>query len=214
MIDINSYLSRGYHFGNITDIFDNINEFNMICDQICDISINNETYWNCQFVVGSDSEEFSPHLIPIGLKADRQIRANQQNLIILQRSYSMKKSYLVNHFFNYFDKFSIQFLKKIYNNDVGDGGNNFIQCYINGDKLNPHTDNHNEATCALVIYLSNDHYDNNGGLLNLTNIGESCVPLRGMYSLLDLTKNNPRHEVTEVTGDFRRFSYLLFASKK
>ena len=94
------------------------------------------------------------------------------------------------------------------------GGNDFIQCYVNGEKLNPHTDSHNNATCALVIYLSNDHYDNNGGLLNLTHIKESCAPLRGTYSLLDLTQHNIRHEVTEVTGNFRRFSYHCFGSKK
>ena len=213
MIDVDSYLTKGYHFGNVTDIFENTDEFNLICDQICNIPID-EPYWKCQFVVGSETDEFAPHLIPISLRKDRETKAKQQNLTVLQRSYSMVQSNLVNNFFNYFRQHSIEFLKKIYHNKTGTGGNHFIQCYVNGDRLNPHTDNHNEAICALVIYLSNEHYDNNGGFLNLTDIGESCIPVRGVYSLLDLTQNNLRHQVTEVTGNFRRFSYLIFASKK
>jgi hypothetical protein len=213
MIDVDSYLSTGYHFGNVTDIFENINEFNLLCDQICNIPID-ETYWGCQFVVGCDTDEFIPHIIPISLKEDRQTRAAQQNLDVIQCAYSMKRLSTVNHFFNYFQQHSTEFLKKIYHNKAGDGGNDFINCYVNGDKLNPHTDNHNESTCALVIYLSNDNYDNNGGLLNIVEYAESCVPIRGIYSLLDLTQNNLRHQVTEVTGNFRRFSYHIFASKK
>lgn len=213
MIDVDSYLTKGYHFGDVTDIFENIDEFNLICDQICNIP-SDEKHWNCQFVVGCDTDEFTPHLIPMSLKEDRKSRAAKQNLEVLQCAYSLNRSSNVSHFFDYFQQHSNEFLKKIYQNKVGDGGNDFIQCYVNGDKLNPHTDNHNESTCALVIYLSNDTYDNSGGLLNLIESGKSCVPTRGTYSLLDLTQHNLRHQVTEVTGDFRRFSYHIFASKK
>ena len=83
------------------------------------------------------------------------------------------------------------------------------RCYLEGDKLSAHTDAHAGDDCVLILYLSNDVWDNNGGLLKINDTDDLCKPIRGNFSLIDLTNSDVRHEVTEVTGNFRRYSYLF-----
>lgn len=210
MIDIVTYLEKGYYFGQISDIIDDIDEFNSRCDTVMNIPLTDETKWRCQYLV-SDSykypEQLEPHTISLHKEREREKFVQENNLYTISRNYTLSASDGIIEYF----KIKVKpFIEQIYSSKICDGGYNGINCYLNGGKLDPHTDNHNEALCAFVLYLSNDVWDNNGGLLNLPDDNISCIPIRGNYSIMDLSKQNKRHEVTEVVGNFRRYSYLAF----
>lgn len=216
MIDIEKYLETGYYFGQINDITDDINEFNLMCDAIMNISLTDETKWNCQYLV-SDSykypEQLEPHTIPLHKEQERTKFVQENNLYTMSRNYILQPSEDLYDIYNYFIVKVKTFVEQIYDCTVNDDSYTRINCYTDGGKLDPHTDVHNEALCAFVLYLSNDTWNNSGGLCNLTDEGVSCIPIRGNYSIMDLTKHNKRHEVTEVIGNFRRFSYLTFPKR-
>lgn len=78
------------------------------------------------------------------------------------------------------------------------------QCYIN-----PHSDGiSNFKLCNILLYLNEDYEDGFGGEL-IINDNVIIKPEFGTLVVLDFTKVNPKHEVTEVVHDtFKRFSIL------
>lgn len=214
-MNVEKYFQKGYYFGHIEEFIADIDEFDSYCKYITDLSLDDETYWNCQFVVGHDDshkDKLLPHTIPLSEKNSRQQYAKEHNLTYMSRTNTIIRNEGVDRVLNFFLEKATSFLETIYQCKYT-SYHHSIHCYIHGDKLDPHTDNHNVADCAMVIYFSPDVWDDHGGLLRLTETGETCMPERGNFSLLDLTKNNPRHEITPVNGNFRRYSYLLFAKK-
>jgi Rps23 Pro-64 3,4-dihydroxylase Tpa1-like proline 4-hydroxylase len=78
------------------------------------------------------------------------------------------------------------------------------QCYINKhqDGLSPY------KICNILLYLNEDYKDGYGGEL-VINDDVVVKPEFGTLAVLDFTKANPRHEVTEVLDDnFKRFAIL------
>ena len=211
MINKEEYLSKGYHFGEITDIIDDIEEFNKMCDGIMSIPFPHEDYWDCQYLV-SDSYKYplqlEPHTISINKEQERTKFVRENNLEVISLNYIMKS--IPEEIQNYFRVKTNSFIEKIYDCKIDENSHRSFSCYFDGGKLDPHTDDHTSNLCAFVLYLSNDAWDNNGGLLKITDSNDVCVPIRGKYSIMDLTMHNKRHEVTQVTGNFRRYSYLTF----
>ena len=78
------------------------------------------------------------------------------------------------------------------------------QCYINPhqDGLSPY------KICNILLYLNDDYKDGYGGEL-VINGNVVIKPEFGTLAVLDFTKANPKHEVTEVLDDnFKRFAIL------
>jgi Rps23 Pro-64 3,4-dihydroxylase Tpa1-like proline 4-hydroxylase len=78
------------------------------------------------------------------------------------------------------------------------------QCYIN-----PHSDGLSTyKLCNILLYLNEDYEDGFGGEL-IVNDNVIIKPEFGTIAVLDFTKVNPKHEVTEVIHDtFKRFAIL------
>jgi hypothetical protein len=63
--------------------------------------------------------------------------------------------------------------------------------------------------CVILTYLNEEYDENNGGLLIL-NKNESILPKIGNIAILDLSKFDIEHQVTEVVGDKNRYCVLSF----
>ena len=72
----------------------------------------------------------------------------------------------------------------------------------------PHSDGKTIHLCSIIIYLNKNYDKSNGGLLVL---GDSyVVPEFGQCALMDLSKHDIRHGVTQVTGGPGRYAILSF----
>jgi Rps23 Pro-64 3,4-dihydroxylase Tpa1-like proline 4-hydroxylase len=66
--------------------------------------------------------------------------------------------------------------------------------------------------CSILIYLNENYDSNNGGLLILGN--EEINPIFGRCAIMDLTKHDIRHGVTEVISGDGRYAILSFPKTK
>lgn len=91
--------------------------------------------------------------------------------------------------------------------------------YEDGHFIAEHNDGENVGrVCALIIYLSYDEDYNDGGgeLIVNANSGKiyTIKPTFGTFSLLDFTKNNVKHSVSEVKNGFKRYAFISFFNKQ
>jgi hypothetical protein len=215
MINVKKYFDNGFYFGNVEEFIDDMADFNKKCEFITSLPLTDEYYWSCHYLAatpGETSEPLMPSLIPLNEVANRQKIIEENNLNYISRSRTIVQHQDIGKILKYFLDKSTSYIESIYGSKYTSYYHG-IQCYTKGDKLDPHTDNHNVADCAMVIYFSPDKWNNNGGILKLTELGNECLPRSSFFSLLDLTKHRIRHEVTTVTRNFKRYSYLLFAKK-
>ena len=84
-------------------------------------------------------------------------------------------------------------------------------CFEDGDYIMPHQDMMKEGQhkCVILLYLNEDYKEGCGGELFLDET-ELVKPEFGRISILDFTKNNIKHEVTPVVGDFKRCAVMSF----
>lgn len=214
-MNVEQYFQNGFYFGNVDEFIDDIEEFNQKCQYITSLSLNDDYYWRCQYLAKHDEtneNELLPAVIPLRDKIKRQQFIEKNKIPYISRTNIIVPHEDVKEILNYFLNKATSFIETIYGSKYV-SYHHGIHCYTEGDKLDPHTDNHNVADCAMVIYFSPDQWNDNGGLLKLTELGDECLPIQNNFSLLDLTNHRIRHEVTTVTGNFRRYSYLLFATK-
>jgi len=89
----------------------------------------------------------------------------------------------------------------------GEGQMNSINCtmYNKMCYINPHYDGFSDnKLCTILIYLNEDYKDGYGGELVINN-KTKIIPDLGRIVVIDLSKANPNHEVTEVLdGSFKR----------
>jgi len=91
--------------------------------------------------------------------------------------------------------------------------------YEDGHFIAEHNDGENiDRVCALIVYLSYDEDYNDGGgeLIATGNSGKiyTIKPTFGTFSLLDFTKNNVKHSVSEVKNGFKRYAFISFFNKQ
>lgn len=217
MIDINKFMETGYYFGDSSEIFSDSNEFNLICDNVTNLDLTDGNFWECQYFISTTEwyiaeelkEKTLPHSIPLSKVSERKRFVDENDLEVISKTFIQKShTNLLTKEIEYFKKYCTLYTEKVYNTKYS-AFHQSIQCYVDGDKLDPHTDSHNGSDCVLILYLSNDEWNEAGGTLRITENGDTCKPIRGKFSLLDLTKHDVRHEVTEVKGEFRRYSYLF-----
>lgn len=86
-----------------------------------------------------------------------------------------------------------------------------------GCSLEPHEDGaENNNIFALLIYLNNRYDKSEGGYLTLGS-GEDSIdvePHIGNIAIIDFTKHDPEHAVSEVTSGDGRYAFLTFVSNK
>ena len=89
--------------------------------------------------------------------------------------------------------------------------------YENGDHITPHNDGENKGRkCVVLIYLSDEKDYINGGELVIMEGKDvkSLTPIKGNFSMLDFTHNNPNHAVNPVKNGFRRLTFIDFIFDK
>jgi len=220
MINLTEFLKKGYYFGNVSEIFPDIEQFKFMSYKIIEPDLNDETHWVCQQQIATNNknipeylnQKILPHMVSLSVGEERKEIVYEYGLETISHTLIQKNPN--KDIMEYFKNYCTKYVQKIYNREEYSDFHQSIQCFIEGSKLNPHTDSHNGSDCVLILYLSNDIWDNNGGELKITNTGDICKPIHGNFSLLDLTKNDIRHEVTTVTGAFKRYSYLFRPSIK
>ena len=80
--------------------------------------------------------------------------------------------------------------------------------YDKGCRFTPHHDGASVNLCSIIIYLNKNYNEADGGLLIL---GDSYViPEFGQCALMDLSKHDIKHGVTEVIGGPGRYAILSF----
>ena len=85
-------------------------------------------------------------------------------------------------------------------------------CFTKGCGIIPHIDKNEHSTdrmCAILSYFSEDWKEEYGGCLRLDD-KKTIVPNMGTIVILDFTKNNVLHEVTDVVADKSRFCLTTF----
>jgi Rps23 Pro-64 3,4-dihydroxylase Tpa1-like proline 4-hydroxylase len=80
--------------------------------------------------------------------------------------------------------------------------------YDDGCVFTPHSDGQTVNLCSVIIYLNKNYDESNGGLLILNN--GYVTPEFGQCALMDLSKHDIKHGVTEVTGGPGRYAILAF----
>lgn len=100
--------------------------------------------------------------------------------------------------------------KKFYDVDVVKPSSQ-LTMYNDGCYLVNHQDaskTENKPNCVILIYLSSDYIEGNGGELIVGN-ELKVAPIYGNVAIMDFTKHNPYHAVTEVKN-YNRFCYINF----
>lgn len=90
-------------------------------------------------------------------------------------------------------------------------GSSELTMYNDGCYLLNHQDasySENKPSCVILIYLSYDYQEGNGGELIIENTN-IVKPIFGNVAIMDFTKHNPYHAV-EVVKNYNRFCYINF----
>lgn len=84
-----------------------------------------------------------------------------------------------------------------------------LSYYNKNCRFTPHTDGtYSGLQCSMILYLNENYKRENGGLLILNN--DLITPEFGICAIMDLTKHDIRHGVTEVIDGDGRFAILSF----
>jgi|TARA_R110001592_G_scaffold119939_4_gene323626 hypothetical protein len=101
-------------------------------------------------------------------------------------------------------------LKEAYGLTIQQNPGLTLQIHKKGWGIKSHKDGNNgDRTCAILIYPNKGWEEKFGGNLIL-NDSEKIIPTFGKVVILDMTKNNVRHEVDIVTTDLPRMSLVAF----
>ena len=86
-----------------------------------------------------------------------------------------------------------------------------LTLYTKNSFIVPHEDGYDEGRlCVILIYLNEDYEKGFGGELKI-NDNFIVRPNFGEITILDFTKNNPKHEVLSVINDnFHRYAFIKF----
>jgi hypothetical protein len=116
----------------------------------------------------------------------------------------LKTEKIINKIISYFYDYSSD--SELYHNEL-----QFTYYDLKG-RFTPHSDGMTVNLCSIIIYLNKDYKKENGGLLLLNK--EEIVPELGTVALMDLSKHDINHGVTEVTSGPGRYAILSFPKLK
>ena len=223
-----SLIDEGFYSGNLFDFLNSeeIERTKTIIDKVKKFSIEErDTQLYCRYnhhliqdlENGIDENIGFKHSIKLSEVAERDTFVKENNREILQKWFE----------FWGFDMDCLYFMeisKKILDNFYPNINISYEQSpqftlYEDGHFIAEHNDGENVGrVCALIIYLSYDEDYNDGGgeLIVTSNTGKlyNIKPTFGTFSLLDFTKNNVRHSVSEVKNGFKRYAFISFFNKQ
>jgi Rps23 Pro-64 3,4-dihydroxylase Tpa1-like proline 4-hydroxylase len=209
------FIENGYCNASLKDIdldFYNFLETNFLCNE--NYNIQNK-FNNLRF----DSKEFETvYNSPIKSFEDTKLKKEEYLNLYESETITQCWYFAYEHNIENRDKIS----KGIYNickyyYDLSDNislDNNelFFTYYDTGCRFLPHNDSSNINLCSIIIYLNKDYKKENGGLLLLND--EEIIPEFGNIGLMDLSKCDIKHGVSEVTGGPGRYAILVFTKLK
>ena len=210
------FLEHGYCNASLKDIdldFYNYLEANFLCDENNNLQ---DRFHRLRF----DSEVFrTTYISPMGTYEDCVIKKEQ-----FLKSYEdgqITQCWYISYRLDENNERDI-ISKGIYNickyfydlteNDSLDNTEVQLSYYDKGCFFKEHRDGASINLCSIIIYLNKDYKKENGGLLLLN--GEEIVPEFGNIGLMDLSKHNISHGVTEVIDGSGRFAILDFPKLK
>jgi len=112
-------------------------------------------------------------------------------------------------------KYLQKIVKKIYEVDIEEHSTEYT-CFEKGCSIVPHIDKNytsKNRICVILSYFNDNWKEEYGGCLVINN-KEVVIPNQGTIVVLDFTKNNVLHEVTEVVEDKNRFCLTTFVDYK
>jgi hypothetical protein len=215
-----SLINEGVYCGNLFDFLNSkeIEYTKTLIDRVKTFSIeerNTQLYCRYNYHLDDGDDEYT-HSIKLSevAKRDEFIKENQRD--ITQKWFEFSGFDMD---CRYFMEISKKILDKFYPNINIDYTNSpQFTLYEDGHFIAEHNDGENIGrVCGLIIYLSyeEDYNDGGGELIVTTNSGKlyNIKPTFGTFSLLDFTKNNIKHSVSEVKNGFKRYAFISFFNK-
>jgi Rps23 Pro-64 3,4-dihydroxylase Tpa1-like proline 4-hydroxylase len=209
------FIKHGYCNASLKDIdldFYNYLETNFLCDETNNLQ-------NKFFQFRFDSDNFETKYISESESYD-DARIKKEELLNLYNNSEITQCWYMS---KRFKETEISIIKKgIYNickyfYDLPE--NSFLNnqeleftYYDKGCRFVSHHDGVTINLCSIIIYLNKNYNRDNGGLLLLN--GEEIIPEFGNIALMDLSKHNISHGVTEVKGGPGRYAILDFPKLK
>jgi len=215
------FMKKGYYIGNISEIIENVGEF----EKLKNVFIENNKNEKGRFRYRYEYTNFTPlvynHQIKVEEIEERRKLIEENGYKTIQKWYEFCSQFQD----DYIDVVSVikssinKFIPKIYP-DLENRMNftESITLYENGDFIEPHIDHVSEERyCVVLLYLSDEQNYNDGGAELLVGVGdqnELVKPLFGTYVILDFKENGVLHAVEETKNNFQRFTYINFISIK
>lgn len=210
MLKYKTLFETGYYIGNISELNFDMDKLKQICNDLYSYLDDKEKYFS-YFSINDDG---MPDRVPY---SDRKLKIdfaknNPQNQPFNSSSNLLETDETKENI-DYLKHIIKKFIHNVYPELTYDklDVSQTIQMYESGDYQNMHTDGH-VGECVVLIYLSKPEAYNNTGKFELfddeNNVIDFVEPILGNYVILDLTKNDVKHRVAEITGDFVRFAYL------
>jgi len=220
------FLTEGAFIGNITEFIDN-EKFNQVKDYIKElknyIEINRKNCLECIFTLkdtGKNDYETYQDIRNVAYDdvEKTELFMKENGLESWQKWYMLKKPWEFKQTYGeILDEISLKIVNYLYpeNNfkkeDFEYSGT--FTLYENTHFIENHRDGKNpNKICNILIYLNEEHDDENGGELILktyTNKELTIKPLIGNFAVLDFTTGlGVEHSVNMVKGDYMRFAFL------
>ena len=214
LIDEGVYCGNLFHFLNSEEI-----EYTKtLIDRVKKFSIEErDTKLHCRYNYRLDAgDDEYVHSIKLSEVAKRDEFVKENKKDITQKWFEFS-GFAMNC--KYFMEISKKILDKFYPNiNIDYTQSPQFTLYEDGHFIAEHNDGENVGrVCALIIYLSYDaDYNEGGGELIVTSNSDKIYTIKptfGTFSLLDFTKNNLKHSVSEVKNGFKRYAFISFFNK-
>jgi Rps23 Pro-64 3,4-dihydroxylase Tpa1-like proline 4-hydroxylase len=209
------FIKHGYCNASLKDIdleFYNYLENNFVCDDLKNLQ-------DRFFTIRYDDKNFneiyqSPSESFIDAKTKKEEFLNSANGVPISQCwyFSYKLEQEERHIIS---KGIYNICKYFYDlPEMGSLNNTELQLsyYDKGCKFTPHHDGATVNLCSIIIYLNKNYKREYGGLLLLN--GEEIIPEFGNIGLMDLSKHDISHGVTEVIDGPGRYAILDFPKLK
>ena len=218
---VKDYIKSGYYFGKIEELGVDMDEFNQHITPVYQSAETKENYlYRYEYRNFSQfGGDYKPSITKEEIEERNQFIIDN-NLEVVQKWWeSVQFTGDLSKSKDYFKEIVEKYVVKIYP-ELKDNIEHQMAftIYEDGDHITPHNDGENRARkCAILIYLSDEKdYINGGGELVIMEGGDvkSLTPIKGNFSLLDFTHNNPNHSVNPVKNGFRRLTFIDFVYDK
>lgn len=216
MIDYQSFITNGYYYGHVSEIFSDMSIFYNFAEQAKKLTATKSAD-KCYYINDIVSQHDTYHReISVDELDHRQQLIKNNTLTVDQQwwNYSLQGTVEPDTYFLFRNEIS-KYMVSIYNqvgltmDNVAHGDN--ITLYEDGDFSRMHKDGQNIGRYAVIlIYFGEDHNNSGGEFVFGTN--DKIAPVIGNFVMLDFTKNNLPHGVEIVKNGFRRITYIDFVA--